>query len=65
MRKFGVRLALVEKHNRCTVLFVFSGPDRHISHQKERPIQMVWQRRIKYESIGDQFKRQNRRRKQN
>jgi len=32
-----------KKHNQCTVPFVFLGPARHVSHQKERPIQMVWQ----------------------
>jgi hypothetical protein len=32
-----------KKHNNCTVPFVFLGPARHVSHQKERPIQMVWQ----------------------
>lgn len=32
-----------KKHNNCTVPFVFLGPATHISHQKERPIQMVWQ----------------------
>ncbi|MEE4363853.1 MAG: DUF3427 domain-containing protein, partial [Desulfotignum sp.] len=31
-----------KKHNNCTVPFVFLGPARHVSHQKERPIQMVW-----------------------
>jgi hypothetical protein len=32
-----------KKHNNCTVPFVFLGPARHLSHQKERPIQMVWE----------------------
>ncbi|MCF8090764.1 MAG: DUF3427 domain-containing protein [Desulfotignum sp.] len=31
-----------KKHNHCTVPFVFLGPARQVSHQKERPIQMVW-----------------------
>jgi hypothetical protein len=31
-----------KKHNNCTVPFVFLGPARYVSHQKERPIQMVW-----------------------
>ncbi|MCA1795061.1 MAG: hypothetical protein LC660_14540 [Desulfobacteraceae bacterium] len=29
-----------KKHNQCTVPFVFLGPATHVSHQKERPIQM-------------------------
>ncbi len=32
-----------KKHNNCTVPFVFLGPARHVSHQTERPIQMVWE----------------------
>jgi len=32
-----------KKHNNRTVPFVFLGPARHVSHQKERPIQMVWE----------------------
>jgi hypothetical protein len=32
-----------KKHNNCTVPFVFLGPATHVSHQKERPIQMVWE----------------------
>jgi hypothetical protein len=32
-----------KKHNNCTVPFVFLGPARHVNHQKERPIQMVWE----------------------
>ena len=34
-----------KKHNNCTVPFVFLGPATHVSHQKERPIQMVWELR--------------------
>jgi hypothetical protein len=34
-----------KKQNQCTVPFVFLGPARHVSHQKERPIQMVWELR--------------------
>ena len=34
-----------KKHNQCTVPFVFLGPARHVSHQKERPIQVVWELR--------------------
>jgi superfamily II DNA or RNA helicase len=43
MRVDTIVRAPKKKHNNCTVPFVFLGPARHVSHQKERPIQMVWQ----------------------
>ncbi len=43
----------LKKRNRCTVPYTFLGPAKHISHESDRPIKMVWQ--LKYKMPVDMF----------